>query len=162
MADARIADLVSPATLARIDDFSLLARIVVEGFISGLHRSLYHGFGSEFFQYRSYVPGDDLKYVDWKVLGRQDKFYTKVFQEETNMNCCIVLDASASMDYALAPSATARYGIFCHARSRSQRSICHACTGELDAPCLTLGGQPGAAALDSGGVVHGAMLVAHA
>ncbi len=99
MAEPRIAELLSPVTLARIDNFSLLARTVVEGFISGLHRSLYHGFGSEFFQYRSYVSGDDLKYVDWKVFGRRNKFYTKVFQQETNMNCCLVLDASASMDY---------------------------------------------------------------
>lgn len=99
MAAPRTTDLLSPETLSRIDDFSIVARVGVEGFISGLHRSLYHGFGSEFFQYRSYVPGDDLKYIDWKVLGRQDRFYTKVYQEETNMNCCVVLDASASMDY---------------------------------------------------------------
>ena len=99
MPETNVAELLAPETLARIDNYSLLARLVVEGFISGLHRSLYHGFGSEFFQYRSYVPGDDLKYVDWKVYGRQDKFYTKVFQEETNMNCCILLDASASMAY---------------------------------------------------------------
>jgi uncharacterized protein (DUF58 family) len=99
MPETNLAELLSPATLARIDNYALLARLAVEGFISGLHRSLYHGFGSEFFQYRSYVPGDDLKYVDWKVYGRQDKFYTKVFQEETNMNCCVLLDASASMAY---------------------------------------------------------------
>jgi len=99
MPNTNLAELLSPATLARIDNYSLLARLAVEGFISGLHRSLYHGFGSEFFQYRSYVPGDDLKYVDWKVYGRRDKFYTKVFQEETNMNCCVLIDASASMGY---------------------------------------------------------------
>ncbi len=99
MPDQTIAELLAPETLARIDSYSLLARVAVEGFISGLHRSLYHGFGSEFFQYRSYVPGDDLKYVDWKVLGRRDRFYTKVYQEETNMNCCIMLDASKSMAY---------------------------------------------------------------
>ena len=99
MPEPTIAELLAPETLARIDNYSLIARVAVEGFISGLHRSLYHGFGSEFFQYRSYVPGDDLKYVDWKAYGRSDRFYTKVFQEETNMNCCIVLDASASMDY---------------------------------------------------------------
>lgn len=99
MPETKLAELLSPETLARIDNYALLARLVVEGFISGLHRSLYHGFGSEFFQYRSYVPGDDLKYVDWKVYGRQDKFYTKVFQEETNMNCIVLLDASESMAY---------------------------------------------------------------
>ena len=99
MPDPTLAELLSPATLARIDNYSFIARTAVEGFISGMHRSLYHGFGSEFFQYRSYVPGDDLKYVDWKVLARSDRFYSKVFQEETNMNCCLILDASASMGY---------------------------------------------------------------
>lgn len=99
MPDPHVAELLSPETLVRIDNYSLLARVVVEGFLSGLHRSLYQGFGSEFFQYRNYVPGDDLKYVDWKVYSRQDRFYTKVFQEETNLNCTLVLDASASMDY---------------------------------------------------------------
>lgn len=99
MPDPKLTELLSPSTLARIDDYSLLARVVVEGFISGLHRSLFQGFGSEFFQYRPYVAGDDLKYVDWKVYSRRDRLQTKVFQEETNMNCCLVLDASASMDY---------------------------------------------------------------
>ncbi len=93
------AELLSPETLVRIDNYALLARVVVEGFLSGLHRSLYQGFGSEFFQYRNYVPGDDPKYVDWKVYGRLDRFYTKVFREETNLDCTIVLDASASMGY---------------------------------------------------------------
>jgi uncharacterized protein (DUF58 family) len=99
MPSANVGDLLSPETLARIDSYSLLARVVVEGFLSGLHRSLYQGFGSEFFQYRNYVPGDDLKYVDWKVYGRLDRFFTKVFQQETNLDCTIVLDTSASMAY---------------------------------------------------------------
>jgi uncharacterized protein (DUF58 family) len=94
-----VAELLSPETLVRIDSYALLARVVVEGFLAGMHRSLYQGFGSEFFQYRTYVPGDDPKYVDWKVFGRLNRFYTKVFQEETNLNCTIVLDASASMGY---------------------------------------------------------------
>ena len=99
MADPKLTELLSPSVLARIDDYALLARVVVEGFISGLHRSLFQGFGSEFFQYRPYAPGDDLKYVDWRVYSRSDRLQTKVFQEETNMNCCLVLDASASMNY---------------------------------------------------------------
>ncbi len=94
-----LVDLLSPATLSRIENYALLAKVAVEGYMSGLHRSFSHGQGSEFLQYRSYAPGDDLKYVDWKVFSRSDKFYTKVFQEETNMNCYLVLDASASMDY---------------------------------------------------------------
>lgn len=111
MPSTELTDLLSPATLARIDNYALLARVAVEGFISGLHRSLYHGFGSEFFQYRSYAPGDDLKYLDWKVYARRDRFYTKIFQEETNANFCVILDASASMGYAgrRAPCSKLRY-----------------------------------------------------
>ena len=86
--------------MSRVSNYPLLARTTVEGFISGLHRSLYHGFGSEFVQYRHYMRGDDLKYLDWKVLARQDKLQIKVFQEETNTNCYVVLDCSASMAYA--------------------------------------------------------------
>lgn len=92
--------LLDPAVLAGIQNYALLARNVVEGFVAGLHRSLYHGFGSEFVQYRNYARGDDLKYVDWKAYARLGKHLTKVFQEETNSNCYIVLDASASMAYA--------------------------------------------------------------
>ena len=94
-----LVELLSPATLSRIENYALMAKVAVEGYLSGLHRSLSHGQGSEFLQYRSYVPGDDLKDVDWKVYSRSDRFYTKVYQEETNMNCYLVLDASASMDY---------------------------------------------------------------
>ncbi len=109
MAQSTLADILSPATLARIDNYQLLARVVVEGFIAGLHRSVYRGFGSEFLQYRSYTPGDDLKYIDWKVYGRQNRFYTKVFQEETNMNCTLVLDASRSMTYRGTRAACTKY-----------------------------------------------------
>ena len=94
-----LVELLSPATLSRIDNYALLAKVAVEGYLSGLHRSFSRGQGSEFLQYRSYTPGDDLKYVDWKVFSRSDRFYTKVYQEETNMNFYLVLDASASMDY---------------------------------------------------------------
>jgi uncharacterized protein (DUF58 family) len=90
---------LDPKTLSRIDNYALLARTIVEGFISGLHRSLYHGFGSEFVQYRNYSKGDDLKYIDWKVYARHNRYQIKVFQEETNSNCYIVLDTSASMAY---------------------------------------------------------------
>lgn len=113
MPEQTIAELLAPETLARIDNYTLLARVAVEGFISGLHRSLYQGFGSEFFQYRSYVPGDDLKYIDWKVYGKRDRFYTKVFQEETNMNCCLILDSSASMDYGGQRAACTKFRYAC-------------------------------------------------
>lgn len=90
---------LDPRVLARIDNYALLARTVVEGFVSGLHRSLFHGFGSEFVQYRNYSPGDDLKHVDWKIYARHHRFQIKMYQEETNTNCYIVLDCSASMAY---------------------------------------------------------------
>lgn len=99
MSSKNISDYLNPETLAGIDNYQLLARIVVESFTSGLHRSVSHGFGSEFMQYRDYSPGDDLKYVDWKLFGRQNRVYTKVFREETNFNCHIILDASGSMGY---------------------------------------------------------------
>ena len=71
--------------IARISDLELVARIVVEGLVSGLHRSPFHGYSAEFSQYRHYRPGDDLKYVDWKLVARTDRVYTKQFRETTNM-----------------------------------------------------------------------------
>ncbi|MEO0796417.1 MAG: DUF58 domain-containing protein [Verrucomicrobiota bacterium] len=94
-----IKDLLDPAHLTQIANMQLLARTAVEGFLSGMHRSVFHGFGTEFLQYRNYTPGEDLKYLDWKVLARSDRLYTKVYQEETNMNCTVLLDCSGSMDY---------------------------------------------------------------
>lgn len=104
-------DLLDPADLARIDNYSLLARTVVEGFLSGLHRSLFHGFGSEFLQYRSHAPGEDVKLVDWKVYARRDELVAKVYQEETNLNCHILVDASSSHAYrgGRAPCTKFRY-----------------------------------------------------
>ncbi len=88
-----------PAVLARIADLELVARIVVEGLVSGLHRSPFHGYSAEFSQYRHYRQGDDLKYVDWKLVARTDRVYTKQFRETTNMTSAIVLDTSASMAF---------------------------------------------------------------
>jgi len=108
---ASIQDLLDPANLSQIANMQLLARTAVEGFLSGMHRSVYHGFGTEFLQYRNYTPGEDLKYLDWKVLARSDRLYTKVYQEETNMNCTVLLDCSGSMDYQgeRAPCSKFRY-----------------------------------------------------
>ena len=94
-----LADLLSPAALHQIGNLAMVAKIAVNGFLSGLHRSITHGQGGEFLQYRRYYPGDDLKYVDWKVFAKREKFYTKMYREETNMDLTIVVDASASMDY---------------------------------------------------------------
>jgi len=89
--------------LARIDSMQLLAKVVVEGFILGLHRSPYRGFSVEFAEYRQYSPGDEVKHVDWKVYGKTDRYYIKQFEEETNLTCYIIVDASASMGYRHIP-----------------------------------------------------------
>lgn len=88
-----------PPTLARLQSLSLRAQHVVEGYVAGSHRSPAHGFSIEFAEHREYSPGDDLRYVDWKVFGRTDKFYLKQFEDETNLICHLVLDVSESMRY---------------------------------------------------------------
>jgi uncharacterized protein (DUF58 family) len=90
---------LDPKILSKISSMELRARTVVEGFISGLHRSPYRGFSVEFAEYRQYTPGDDIRFIDWKVYGRTDRYYVKEFEEETNLNCHILLDISASMNY---------------------------------------------------------------
>lgn len=88
-----------PTILSRVGFTPLLARLVVEGFINGLHRSPFHGFSVEFADHREYVPGDDLKFIDWPLYARTDHYYVKRFEEETNLRCTILLDRSASMGY---------------------------------------------------------------
>ena len=89
----------------------LKARTVVEGFLSGLHRSPYKGFSVEFAEYRQYLPGDDLSTLDWKVYARSDRHYVKKFEEETNLECHLLLDVSASMAYrGSAPMSKLEYG----------------------------------------------------
>lgn len=88
---------LEPEILARIGNLELIAKFVVEGFISGLHKSPYHGFSVEFSQYRQYMPGDDTKHIDWKAYARTDRYYIKQFEEETNLNCYLLLDTSESM-----------------------------------------------------------------
>ncbi len=90
---------LNAAALAAMEDLSLLARTVVEGFFDGLHRSPFLGYSTEFSAYRSYAHGDDLRYLDWKVWGRSDKYYIKQFEDDTNLVCRIFLDTSASMDF---------------------------------------------------------------
>ena len=90
---------LSPEVLARVGFSPLLARLVVEGFLNGLHKSPFHGFSVEFADHREYVPGDDLKYLDWHLFARTDHYYIKRFEEETNLRCYILLDRSASMSF---------------------------------------------------------------
>jgi len=90
---------LSPRLIAQIKRLDLKARMVVEGFLTGLHKSPYHGFSVEFAEYRPYFPGDEVKRIDWKVLARSDKYFVKEFEEETNLKAYILLDSSASMGY---------------------------------------------------------------
>lgn len=96
---------LDPAIISRLSNIELKARFVVEGFIAGLHKSPFHGFSVEFAEHRQYMPGDDLKYLDWKVLGRTDRYYIKQFEEETNLKSYLILDASRSMAFNSSDSA---------------------------------------------------------
>lgn len=89
-----------PETVAKLGNLELIARLVVEGFITGLHRSPYHGFSVEFAEYRQYRDGDETKNIDWKVFARTNKYYVKQYEEETNLRAMVAIDTSASMKYA--------------------------------------------------------------
>jgi len=128
-----IADICPPDVLAKIADLELVARIVVDGLVSGLHRSPFHGYSAEFSQYRHYRPGDDLKYVDWKLVARTDRVYTKQFRETTNMSASIVLDGSASMAFPTALSKL-RYATILAA------ALAHLIVGQGDSVGLVGGG----------------------
>jgi uncharacterized protein (DUF58 family) len=104
---------LDPLTLAKVRGLELQARLVVEGYLSGMHKSPYHGFSVEFAQHREYVPGDDIKHVDWKVYGRTGRFFLKQYEEETNLVCWILLDVSESMKYGSGP--VSKYDYACMA-----------------------------------------------
>ena len=88
-----------PQTLARLGTFELRAKMIVEGVMSGMHRSPYHGYSVEFAQHRPYVAGDDLRHLDWKVYGRSDKLYLKQYEQETSLDLVVLVDCSGSMNY---------------------------------------------------------------
>ncbi len=92
-----------PGTIARIASLDLRAKHVVEGFISGMHKSPFFGQSVEFVQHREYVPGDDIRHIDWKVWSRTDRFYIKQFEAETNLRCTLIVDTSESMRYGRGP-----------------------------------------------------------
>ncbi len=100
---------LDPQTLAKLEGLQLRARMIVEGYVAGLHRSPYQGFSIEFAEHREYSPGDDLRYLDWKVFGRTDKFYLKEFEEETNLVCYLLLDTSESMKYRSPGAAMSKF-----------------------------------------------------
>ncbi len=93
------ASFIDPQTLMRIKSLQMRARVAVEGFIKGIHRSPYHGFSVEFSEYREYSPGDDPRYLDWRLFARSDRYYVKRFEDETNLRCYLVVDTSRSMGY---------------------------------------------------------------
>ena len=90
---------VDTEAILKLKDLELRARLIVEGFMSGLHRSPYHGFSVEFTDYREYTPGDDLRHLDWKLLARRDRRYIKRFEDETNLRCHLLVDLSRSMSF---------------------------------------------------------------
>jgi uncharacterized protein (DUF58 family) len=97
------ADLIDPASLASLGRIEIIARWVVDGFLSGLHRSPRKGFSVEFAEFRPYQTGDDLRFIDWRVVARSDKWMVKQFEEETNTRAALVLDVSKSMDWSGSP-----------------------------------------------------------
>lgn len=100
--------VLDPQVVSRLGRLDLKARLVVEGFISGLHKSPFHGFSVEFVEHRQYMPGDPLRSVDWKVYAKSDRFYVKQYEDETNLRAHLVVDHSASMDYASKPGAVTK------------------------------------------------------
>ncbi len=90
---------LQPDVVAKLTNMELVARLVVEGFITGLHKSPYHGFSVEFAEHRQYMPGDDVKRLDWKIFAKTDRYYIKQFEEETNLKAYIILDTSRSMAF---------------------------------------------------------------
>ncbi len=123
---------LDPKALKRLGNLNLLARTVVEGFISGLHKSPFKGFSVEFAEYRQYVPGDDLKHFDWKVYARNDRRYIKQYQEETNLKAFIAVDASGSMGYGSQGVTKFEYACFLAA------SLCHLLVRQKDATGLVV------------------------
>ncbi len=93
------AKLIDPQALMTIRSLELRAKAVVEGFWNGMHRSPYHGFSVEFTEYRQYTPGDDPRYLDWRVYARSDKYFIKKYEDETNLRCHLLVDQSRSMEY---------------------------------------------------------------
>jgi uncharacterized protein (DUF58 family) len=127
-----IRELADPKLLASVEDLDLVARWVVEGFLHGLHRSPYVGFSVDFASHREYIPGDDLRHLNWKVYGRQDRLYIKQFDAETNVDLHLVLDISGSMTIGEGEVSKLRYAVLLCA------SLAHLASRQRDAVGLTL------------------------
>ena len=103
---------LSPQVVSRLARMDLRARLVVEGFLTGLHESPYHGFSVEFAEHRPYGPGDPIRFIDWKVWGRTDRYYIKEYVEETNLKAYLLMDISASMGYSSNGLSKLEYGTY--------------------------------------------------
>jgi uncharacterized protein (DUF58 family) len=125
-------EYLDPVVLAKIDDLELVARTVVEGFLHGLHRSPYVGFSVEFASHREYLPGDDLRHLNWKLFARNDKLYVKQYDAETNLDCHLLVDVSGSMQTASAGISKRRYATMLAA------AIAHLVLSQHDGAGLTL------------------------
>ena len=112
MQDNQLLKYLQPEVISSVKNLELVARLVVEGYLTGKHRSPFHGFSVEFSQHRPYMPGDNLRFIDWKVFGRTDRYYIKQFEEETNLRCHILLDVSKSMQYTSDKITKAQYASY--------------------------------------------------
>ena len=154
----QVSRYLDPAVVGKLQNMELKARLIVEGYIAGLHRSPYHGFSVEFAEYRQYAPGDDLRHLDWKAYGRCDRLYLKKFHSETNLACHVVLDTSASMSYGEPAKCTLSSSRFstasCGARvlcrrvagarwrtGSCARETCFSCRASSTKPISTVGPQ---------------------
>jgi uncharacterized protein (DUF58 family) len=124
--------VLDPSIIGKVAKLELRARLVVEGYVSGLHRSPYRGFSVEFAEHREYAPGDDLRFLDWKVFGKSDRYYVKRYEEETNLLCHLVLDISQSMDFGTEGIRKFDYAATCAA------SLAHLVVEQSDAAGLVL------------------------
>ncbi len=123
---------LDPKILSQLDNIQLIAKFAVEGFIVGLHKSPYHGFSVEFAEHRPYMPGDEVKKIDWKLFGKTDRYYVKEYEEETNLKSYIILDKSGSMDYTSGKITKYDYGSYLTA------SLAYLMLKQQDATSLTL------------------------
>lgn len=138
--DTQVSDYrkyLDPRVLARIAHLDLRARLIVEGLMSGMHRSPYQGISVEFAQHRPYSPGDDIRHVDWKVLAKTDRIYLKQYQEETNLQLLLVVDASESMTYGSVGQGDARWTKLDHATAMAA-SLAYMALGQQDAVGLVV------------------------
>ena len=103
-------EFLNPEIVAKLDRFEIRARLIVEGFITGLHKSPYHGFSVEFLEHREYNPGDPIKHIDWKVFAKSDRYFIKKFEEETNLKSYILFDCSKSMGFTTQKVSKLEYG----------------------------------------------------